>query len=178
VELLLGCGNSREKKVTFDDIPKEWSKDLITLDWDDTCKADVVHDLNILPYPFDDNMFDEIHAYEVLEHCGTQGDFRFFFNQFSEFHRILKPGGYMIGTCPHWDSPWAWGDPGHTRIISPESLIFLNQASYTGQVGKTAITDYRYCYEADFEPIGRHDLEHAWCFIMRAIKDGYKPADN
>ena len=29
--------------------------------------------------PFGDDAFDEIHAYEVLEHTGRQGDWRFFF---------------------------------------------------------------------------------------------------
>jgi SAM-dependent methyltransferase len=175
MELLLGCGNNRDKKVSIPDIPQDWSGDLITLDWDDACRPDVLHNLNMLPYPFDDNMFDEVHAYDTLEHCGTQGDFRFFFDQFSEIHRILKPGGYLIGLCPNWDSPWAWGDPGHTRLISKESLAFLSQASYEDQVGKTAMTDYRSCYQADFEPVTLSEQEHSWAFIMRAIKDGYKP---
>lgn len=169
-ELLLGCGNDRRKKVTFPEIPDEWSIDLITLDIDETCGAKVIHDLNNLPYPFDDDMFHEIHAYEVLEHCGTQGDYRFFFDQFAELHRILKPGGWLVGTCPMWDSPWAWGDPGHTRIISPESLTFLSQDQYEIQVGNNAMTDYRYCYEADFELYSMKQDNHNWGFVLRAKK--------
>lgn len=169
MELLLGCGNDKSKKITFEGIPSGWSGELVTLDIDEHASPDVLHDLNQLPYPFEDNQFDEIHAYEVLEHCGTQGDWRFFFNQFSELHRILKPNGWLIGTCPMWDSPWAWGDPGHTRIISPESLIFLSQAEYE-QVGKTPMTDYRHCYEADFELITKHETDHTWAFVLRAIK--------
>lgn len=178
MELLLGCGNSRKKQITFKEIPSEWSKDLITLDWDESCEPKVVHDLNQIPYPFDHNMFDEIHAYEVLEHCGQQGDYRFFFDQFSELHRILKPGGYLIGTCPNWDGPWAWSDPGHTRIISPHMLKFLSQAEYEKQVGNTAITDYRFCYQADFEMYAMKEEEHNFGFVLRCIKDGYKPADD
>ncbi len=30
--------------------------------------VDVVHDLEITPYPFPDNKFDEAHIYHVLEH--------------------------------------------------------------------------------------------------------------
>ena len=178
MELLVGCGNNWNKKVTIPDIPKEWSGELVTLDWDESCEPHVVHDLNQLPYPFGDDLFDEIHAYEVLEHCGTQGDYRFFFNQFSEFWRILKPGGYFIGSCPNWDGPWAWGDPGHTRIISQESLLFLSQKQYEIQVGDTAMTDYRFCYEADFELVTRGEEDLSWAFVMRAIKDGYEPDDN
>ena len=170
MELLIGCGNDLKKKVTFKEIPDEWSKDLITLDWDATVNPKVLHDLNILPYPFDDNTFDEIHAYEVLEHCGTQGDFRFFFNQFAEFHRILKPGGWFCGTCPMWDSPWAWGDPGHTRIISAEALTFLSQKEYERQVGKLPMTDYRDIYDADFDIMAFKEGEHNFGFVLQAVK--------
>lgn len=171
MELLLGCGNDHRKKVSFKEIPEEWSKDLIKLDMSEHCGADVIHNLNCLPYPFEDNQFDEIHAYEVLEHCGTQGDYVFFFKQFEELHRILKPNGWLIGTCPMWDSPWAWGDPGHTRIISPESFVFLSQKEYDKQVGPgNAMTDYRHIYSADFELFSRHENEHNWAFVLRAIK--------
>ena len=172
MELLLGCGNSLEKRITFDAIPKEWSKDLVRLDWDETCNPDVVHDLNIIPYPFDDNLFDEIHAYEILEHCGRQGDYRFFFDQFSELHRILKPGGYLCGTSPKWEECWAWADPGHTRIIAPESMIFLSQRQYEEQVGKTPMADYRFCYEADFELVSMTAPDGpSWGFVLKAIKE-------
>ena len=175
MEGLFGCGKSREKKVSFEGIPKEWSKDLITLDWDETNAPDVVHDLNIIPYPFDDDYFDEIHLYEVLEHCGTQGDFRFFFDQFSELHRIMKHGAYLVGTCPSWAGPWAWGDPGHTRIISQESLIFLSQEQYKIQIDQEgrAMTDYRGLYEADFELVSKHEDEDSpnWAFVLKAVKE-------
>lgn len=168
MELLIGCGTSRDKRVTFDAIPKTWVE-LTTLDSDPSVEPDVVHDLNIVPYPFEDNMFDEIHAYEVLEHCGKQGDWRFFFDQFYELWRMLKPDGYLVGTCPMWDSPWAWADPGHTRVLSKECLIFLDQTEYE-QCGKTALTDYRGWYEGDFKTISVEELDHNWGFVLQARK--------
>lgn len=168
MELLLGAGNSRKKKVTFKEIPDDWTE-LVTLDMDPDTNPTVVHDLNDIKLPFEDNQFDEIHAYEVLEHCGKQGDWRFFFDQFTEFHRILKPNGWMIATVPMWDSPWAWGDPGHTRIITEGSLIFLSQEEY-GQCGKTPMTDYRPWYNADFELYAKEETEHSFGFVLRARK--------
>jgi predicted SAM-dependent methyltransferase len=106
-ELLIGCGNARNKQLARPG-RKAWS-DLVTLDLDPACKPDVVHDLNQLPYPFEDNQFDEIHACHVLEHCGRQGDWRFFFKQCEEFWRITKPGGTFHGICRHRNSVWAWG---------------------------------------------------------------------
>jgi SAM-dependent methyltransferase len=168
-ELLIGCGNDRRKKVRHGDIAADWSN-LTTLDIDPDAKPDVLHDLDVLPYPFDDNAFDEVHAYEVLEHCGRQGDWRGFFAQFTELHRILVPGGLLIATVPMWDSPWAWGDPGHTRVITKGTLAFLSQSAYAEEVGRTTFTDYRHVYKADFEPVACHDTEHTFGFILKAIK--------
>jgi len=167
-ELLIGCGNNRKKRVHRKEDSDEW-KDLVTLDIDPGTNPDYVHDLNVLPYPFEDNQFDEIHAYEVLEHCGQQGDWHFFFAQFYEFWRILKPDGVLFGTTPMWDGRWAWGDPGHTRIVSKESFVFLNQGSYE-QVGKTSMTDYRPWWKGNFELAYAHEDEDQLGFGLVARK--------
>lgn len=165
-ELLIGAGHDRKKKVRFAEIGGEFDQ-LVTLDMQGN--ADVIHDLNVLPYPFAENEFNEIHAYEVLEHCGRQGDWRFFFAQFAEFWRILKNKGYLCATVPMWDSPWAWGDPGHTRTLPKEALAFLDQDHYK-QVGKTTATDYRAFYKADFKVIGVNETQHQLAFVLQAHK--------
>ena len=167
-ELLIGCGNNRNKKLKTLEIPDTW-QGLTTLDIDAGTGCDVVHDLNVLPLPFADDSFDEIHAYEVLEHLGQQGDYKLFFKQFSEFHRILKPDGHLLATVPMADSKWAWGDPSHTRVITPEQLIFLRQSSYDA-VGSTPISDFRSIYKANFEIMLAEEDEDRLIFILKAIK--------
>lgn len=167
MELLIGCGHSREKKLSLPG-QKEW-KNLITLDHNADTGCDVVHDLEVFPYPFEDNKFDEIHAYEVLEHTGTQGDHIFFFKQFEELHRILKPDGLFLGSVPRWDSMWAWGDPSHKRVINEGSLSFLEQKVYA-ECGETARTDFRYCYKADFELVFLAHTESQLHFVIKALK--------
>jgi SAM-dependent methyltransferase len=167
-ELIIGCGSSMDKRLSMDGSRKFVNP--VRLDYNADHKPDVVWDLNVMPYPFADNEFDEIHAYEVLEHCGTQGDYKFFFAQFSELHRILKPNGHLMATCPSRHSPWAWGDPSHTRILQPEQLVFLSQKEYEDQVGKTPMSDFRNIYQADFKPCAYEDNGETFWFILKAIK--------
>ena len=168
MELLIGAGSARDKRV-FTQGKERW-EDLITLDNNPHHKPEVLWDLTRLPLPFEDNQFDEIHAYEVLEHTGTQGDYRFFFAQFSEFWRILKPDGKLFGSCPHWKSVWAWGDPSHTRVIQKEQFMFLSQREYKNQIGKTPMSDFRYIYQADFETEMAQETEAHLLFALRAVK--------
>ena len=126
-----------------------WSN-LTTLDNNPACNPDVLWDMDELPYPFEDNTFDEIHAYDVLEHTGTQGDYVFFFKQFEEFWRILKPGGWFFATIPHWAGMWAFGDPGHKRVIAPGCFTYLSQTEYDKQEHFTKMTDYRSIYRGNF----------------------------
>lgn len=169
-ELLLGCGNSRRKKLAVGSL--EWDE-LVTIDHDPDCGADVIHDLEITPWPFADSSFDEIHAYEVLEHLGQQGDFRSFFAHFHEIWRILKPDGLLFATVPHWKSQWAWGDPSHRRVITPGTLMFLSQDQYRKQVGTRAMTDFRWLWKGDLEHehIEPSDDEECLTFVLRAVKE-------
>lgn len=168
MELLLGAGHTRDKRIGL--IGGEGWKRLVTLDCNPDCKPDVVADLESLPLPFSDNTFDEIHAYHVLEHTGRQGDWRFFFNQFMEFWRILKPGGFFMGIVPPSKSVWAWGDPGHSRLFSLACLTFLSQKQYELQAGKTAMSDYRRYWKGDFEVMQAYEDEDEARFVLRAIK--------
>lgn len=167
MDVLLGAGQSRNRWLNAS--RKDWH-DLVTVDFNPAHKPDVEWDLEKIPLPFSDNSVDEIHAYEVLEHTGNQGDFRFLFAQFSDFWRILKPNGYIMATVPQWDSIWAWGDPSHKRIINLGTLAFLSQKQYGEQVGKTQMTDYRFIYKADFEIFSYDTVNSAFRFILKAIK--------
>lgn len=171
--LLLGAGRNHKKRISAPEGPFEWSN-LVTLDHNEDTDPTVLWDMERLPLPFSDNVFDEVHAYEVLEHTGQQGDFRFFFQQFADLWRILKPNGYVMATVPMWDSPWAWGDPSHKRVITDGSLVFLNQQEYINQIDtpdqQTAMTDFRRWWQADFDCVAATRSEHQFQFVLQAIK--------
>lgn len=179
--LLLGCGSNRQRKMGKS-VASNLSEDdrmlkpFSMLDWDllttldiNPChNPDVVWDAENIPLPFGDEEFDEIHAYDVLEHTGNQGDWRFFFDQWTDFHRILKPNGWVCGICPRHDSIWAWGDPSHKRVLTHASLVFLDQDEYVRQVGDTAMSDYRSRYRVCFKTrfVGMWSPDQ-WCFAVQ-----------
>lgn len=202
LELLLGCGHRRDKFLGQPDRPLEW-EGLVTLDINRRSNPDIVCDLNEYgplnhwclndwkqkgehgvvigallqgfaePVSFKPNLFDEVHAYEVVEHLGQQGDHRAFFNFFSEVYRILKPGGYFYTTSPSRYSPWLWGDPSHRRVFIPESTVFLSQAEYIKQCDgkyKTPMTDFREIYAADFDVLDKVDNQRQFICRMQAVK--------
>ena len=70
----LGCGNKK--------LPGA-----IGIDVNPLSDADVIHDLNVLPYPFEDSIFDEIIADNVIEHLDN------LLRIMEELSRISKPGG-------------------------------------------------------------------------------------
>lgn len=164
-ELMIGAGSNRERKV-WGGKEKTAFKNLTTLDIEPSHNTDIVWDLNVTPWPIPDNEYDEVHAYEVLEHLGKQGDAKAFFDHFSEIWRILKPGGQLFASCPLWDSPWAWGDPSHTRIITKHSLVFLCQEEYEKQVGKTAMSDFRSIYKRNFKILATQEANDVLAFVL------------
>lgn len=146
-ELLIGCGSRTEKDLSMGSPEFE---NVTRLDNNPDHHPDVLWDLSVHPLPFKDEEFDEIHAYEVLEHLANQGDYKFFFREFSEYWRILKPHGKFFASVP--TGIWIWGDPSHKRAITPESLLFLNQGQYS-QVGQTSMSDFRSIYKVSFKTI-------------------------
>ena len=167
-QLLIGSGSEHTRRL-FGPDGADFT-DLTTLDYNPDHHPDIVWDLTQMPYPLVDDSFDEIHAYEVLEHTGAQGDYKFFFAQFSEFWRVLKPGGKLFATCPSRLSPWAYGDPSHTRVLQKENLAFLDQDEYRKQVGVTAMSDFRSIYKADFQALFIDENKEAFAFVIEAIK--------
>ena len=160
--LLIGCGNNHAKQVQYAGIA-DWTGDLTTVDMNPNCGADLVFDMDRIPLsqhpddccsairlPFDDNTFDEIGAYNCMEHWGRQGDWRGWFVEMAEYHRILKPGGLMSILVPI--GPDALADPGHTRFFQQNYFGFLSQTFYTqNKLLGSCFTDYRWFWKLNFD---------------------------
>lgn len=165
--LLLGAGSS--KLLTVPTPLVNVAPEITTVDIERSHKPDCVWDLNKTPWPFPNDSYDEIHAYEVLEHLGQQGDAPSFFAHFGEIYRILNPMGYLAGSVPQWESMWAWGDPSHRRVINEGSFAYLDQTKYT-QIGITTMTDFRSIWKGDFSAEGFQRMSERLFFILKAHK--------
>jgi SAM-dependent methyltransferase len=167
-ELLLGCGHARDKRLVLNG--ERAFQNLTTVDRNPLAKPDILLDLEFEDLPFDENTFDEVHAYEVLEHIGAQGDAERLLRQFSDYWRVLKPGGLFCATVPDYRGVWAWGDPSHRRVINDGSLAFLNQRNYAIGIGTTPMSDFRDIYTADLEAIKADYHDGLFWFVLRAVK--------
>ena len=110
--LNLGCGSVR--------IPDSIGVDRVKID----DFVDVVHDLDITPYPFKTNSVDEIHFYHVLEHLHNP------MQKLEEIHRILKPGGVLYMRVPHFSSMGAFTDITHVRPFGYFSFDCFQKNDY------------------------------------------------
>lgn len=171
-ELLIGCGHSREKHLYPPPHRYQTFQHVTTLDINPSANPDVICDLTTdsINMAFPPARFDELHAYEVLEHIGAQGDYKLFFRQFYDFWRVLKPNGHLCATVPHYLSPWAWGDPGHTRVINRGTLAFLDPDEYK-QLGHSTMSDYRdELGPTNFKCIFSEVRQESFRFMLQAIK--------
>jgi len=71
-------------------------------------EIDVAHDLNILPWPWEDESFDLIVACAVLEHLWIN-----LIESVNECWRILRPGGVLHMKLPYWNHANSYRDPTH-----------------------------------------------------------------
>ena len=82
--------------------------------------VDVVWDLNKLPLPFQDEQFDEILAYSILEHVD-------YIPLMNELHRILKPRGLIKIRVPHFTFVEAYADPTHINHFSYLTFFYFTK---------------------------------------------------
>jgi SAM-dependent methyltransferase len=108
----LGCG---AKKV-----PGAFGVDAVSLPG-----VDLVHDLEVTPYPLPESCADQIHLNHVLEH------FEHPLPIMEEVWRLARPHGLVLIRTPHYSGRYAWNDPTHHRAFSAESFRYFGENNYS-----------------------------------------------
>lgn len=91
----------------------------IAVDARDVPGVDVVGDVFDVLSAVPSGSVSEIHSAHFLEHVdGLEG-------LLFEFARVLRPGGVVEATVPHFANPWFWSDPTHERAFGLYTLSYL-----------------------------------------------------
>lgn len=108
-KLNLGCGRRHDPTAVNLDITEETG-------------PDVVHDLNVVPWPFPDDRFDHVEAIDVIEHLDHP------LAVVREIHRITRPRGTVKIVVPHFSSANAFTDITHHAFFGFRSLDYVTGA--------------------------------------------------
>jgi SAM-dependent methyltransferase len=107
--LELGCGPSKR-------IAEAISIDILNIP-----EVDIVADLS-KGFPFiPDNCVDEIYSFHFMEHLP---DLELFMR---ESLRILKPGGKIAGTVPHFSNPYFYSDYTHKNFFGLYTFCYFSK---------------------------------------------------
>lgn len=103
----IGCGKSK--------VPGA-----IRIDFNQNLSADVVHDLNMFPYPFKDEVFDEVYIKNTLFLLKNP------VSVMEEVYRICKRNGRVVVVEPYFRSVWAHVDPWFKTFCTAHSFAFYD----------------------------------------------------
>ncbi|MET0649295.1 MAG: class I SAM-dependent methyltransferase [Pyrinomonadaceae bacterium] len=81
--------------------------------------ADVLHDLDVVPYPFPDDEFDVVVGNQVIEHVDDV------LAVVAELYRVTKPGGLIRLDTPHFSDIASYTDPTHKHHLTTESFAYF-----------------------------------------------------
>lgn len=132
LKLNLGCG-MRPK-------PGFFGVDLVEMDG-----VDVVADLNEGLPDLPDNSVDEIMTQHVLEHVQN------FMPLMRELHRVVRPGGTIRITVPHYSNVFGFSDPTHVRFFGLYTMYyFVDTKDQPKRKLPVFYTDVRYKVDSIF----------------------------
>jgi SAM-dependent methyltransferase len=81
-------------------------------------KVDIVHDLDHYPWPFKSDSVDEVNADHILEHLYDHN------RAMKEIYRILKKGGILRISVPHFTWQYAFHDPTHRHFFGYNTFFY------------------------------------------------------
>lgn len=103
----IGCGNRKAPGA-------------IGIDFNDTLSADIIHNLNEFPYPFEDNEFDEVFIGGTLFLLDNA------ILVMEEVHRICKKQAKIVIVQPYFRSVWNYADPWMKNFGTVHSFAFYD----------------------------------------------------
>jgi len=115
IKLDIGCGKNK--------VPG-----FIGMDYRNFPGVDIVHDINVYPWPIENGSVAEINCSHFLEHLDHNRHNPERVRFMNEVYRILAPGGKITIITPHWASNRAYGDFTHAdKPVSEMFFYYINK---------------------------------------------------
>ena len=112
MKLNLGCGKAIMEGAINHDL------------WRHHTYVDIVHDLNIRPWPWSKESFVTVYALDVLEHLYN------FIKSLEECHRILIPNGRLHLRVPNAAHVVSFRDPTHHWCLTEDSMDYFIKGTW------------------------------------------------
>jgi SAM-dependent methyltransferase len=108
----LGCGSKKWPGATGVDVSADTD-------------ADIVHDLDVFPYPLEDDAYDHVLMQDVIEHVEHP------IRVMEELHRVCRDGARIQLRTPHFSSVLAYSDPTHRHAFSRMAIESLAEPRFS-----------------------------------------------
>ena len=145
MKLNLGCG-------------KNYIDGWVNVDFYDDSYCDKLHDLEVFPWPWEDNSVSEIRIIHTLEPLGA--DWKVYIKILQEMYRVCEDDAHIQVDVP---SPWHWNyisAPTHVRPVTPDGLNLFSKEHCQKCIDEgMSETPFAMIYDVDLRP---HDVE--WKF--------------
>lgn len=139
----------------------------IGIDVNPRSQADVIHDLNVVPYPFPENYFDEIVCDNVLEHVDNV------VKVMEELHRIAKPDAQLTIIVPFYAHRNANTDPTHKHFFGVHSFDYFVEGTANGGFQYSPAKLKLHSVEFD-RGLAGHWFDKLFCAFANRKKDFYE----
>ena len=108
----IGCGENKQ------------GENFIGIDIRELPGVDIVHDIEVFPWPLPDECVLTAIASHVVEHINPH---KFgFVNFMNEVWRVMKPGGQFAISCPHGASQGFRQDPTHINAMDEATFNYFD----------------------------------------------------
>jgi SAM-dependent methyltransferase len=116
VELPTRCA---ERRVLQLGSGRKYHADAVNVDLVAATKPDIIHNLDITPWPLPSGHFREIWAFDVIEHLDDV------VRAMEEIHRVAAPDAVVKITVPHYSCANAFTDITHRHYFSAASFNYF-----------------------------------------------------
>ena len=119
IMLDIGCGENKQKNF-------------VGMDKRDVPGVDIVHDIEVFPYPLDNESCLTIVGSHIIEHIKPW----LTIDLFNELWRILKVGGQLALSTPYAGSSGYWQDPTHCNGFTEITFQYFDHRQPLYQIYK------------------------------------------